>query len=244
MKNSNTKAITIYMAATLLFLATATKLTAQAAGDSSKPATDHRLYKMELGARFMPTISSFDVRGTDGGVIEGKTVVGYGFGGMLGLNFTENVGMQAEVIYNSFSQKFKDRELERTVTVNYINVPLLLALNTDKTECVNLNFVVGPQIGLNVGSKFESTGSTASESDTITTVLAVRQGDLGFAYGAGLDIALNSARTVRFDFGFRGVYGLIDISNKSQNTTTRSYYLLDRTNIQTYSAYIGLTLLF
>ncbi len=239
MKNSKHIAGKALGAFFALTLSTAT-LKAQ---DSIKAPEEYPLRPMEIGLRFMPTVSSFDMRATDGGIVEGKSVLSYGFGGMLAVNFSKNIGMQAEVIYNSASQQFKDQQLERKITVNYINIPLMFSLNTSKTECVNLNMVVGPQIGLNVGSKFETTGG-GGESDTITTVLAVRQGDLGFAYGAGLDICLNKERTVRFDIGFRGVYGLLDISNNSQNTTAQNYYLLDRTHIETYSLYGGLTFLF
>jgi len=44
--------------------------------------------------------------------------------------------------------------------------------------------------------------------------------------------------------GFRGVYGLFDISDDSGTTSTDSYYVLDKTNLKTYSVYAGLSILF
>jgi len=37
---------------------------------------------------------------------------------------------------------------------------------------------------------------------------------------------------------------LFDISDNEQNQTTDSYFVLDRTNVKTYSGYAGLSILF
>lgn len=238
MKTSRHKIVTGMCSITAILIT----LTTGSISAQNSESQDHPLRVVELGFRFMPTISSFDVRKADGDIVEGESVIGYGMGGMLAVNLSKNIGVQAEVIYNSFSQEYKDRELDRKVTVDYINIPLMLSLNTDKRQCVNLNLVAGPQIGLNVGSHFETSGS--AEPDTLTAVVAVHQGDLGFAYGAGLDFCLNSSHTIRLDVGFRGVHGLLDISDDSATRETNSYYVLGKTSIMSYSAYIGLALLF
>src|SRR5690349_20898671 len=102
----------------------------------------------ELGFRFMPTFSSFNMQTSSGGTVKGEVTLGYGVGGVLGLNFSNHVGIQGEVIYNSLSQKYKDQALQRQINVRYINIPVLLSLNTGKTNPVNLNVVAGPQFGL------------------------------------------------------------------------------------------------
>ncbi|HTF04908.1 MAG TPA: porin family protein [Bacteroidia bacterium] len=223
-----------------LALVGATQIHAQETGTTA-PSSDG-FHHMEIGFRFMPTFSAFDVRTSDNGVVRGTLTMGYGYGGLIGVNFNEHVGMQAEVIYLAMSQKYRDNGLDRTVKLNYVNIPLLLSLNTNKSSPVNLNFVAGPQIGINVGSEVTSSGG--SQSDTITAIVAVKQGDLGFAYGAGLEFGLGANRNAHIDVGFRGVFGLIDISDKSQSTTTNEYYVLDRAHVQSYAGYIGLTLAF
>jgi hypothetical protein len=195
----------------------------------------------EIGLRFMPTFSTFNVRNSDGNTIKGEMAVSYGYGGMLAVN-SKHVGLQLEVIYNQISQKYKDRDLERKVDINYVNIPLLLTLNTDKSQCVNFQVAVGPQLGINVGSKVTTTGN--SDVDTLRATVAVKQADFGFAYGAGFDFALNKMRTVKLNVGFRGVYGLIDISDNSKTKATDSYLILDKTNIETYSGYLGLSFVF
>ena len=191
--------------------------------------------KGEFGIRFMPTFSKFQLHDAGGGKVEGDFTAGYGFGVLLGINFQEHVGLQGELLYSAIAQKYRDKELDRTIKLHYVNIPLLLSLNTGKSKIVNLNVVAGPQIGINVGSDIEPV-----EGDEEVAVLAVRKGDLGLAYGAGLQFGHN----VKFDIGFRGVYGLIDISDDSKTNETGEYYILDKTHIQTYSLYAGVAFLF
>jgi opacity protein-like surface antigen len=208
---------------------------------ATAPDPDPTFHSGEFGVRFMPTFSTFAVRDSRGNVVQADMVMSYGGGALLALN-SKHVGLELEAIYNSVSQKYKDHSLERQVDINYINVPLLLTLNTDKSKAVNVNVAFGPQVGFNVGSKIKTTGN--SEVDTVHAVLAVKQSDFGFAYGAGIEFALNPPRTVRLNLGFRGVYGLVDISDKSKTKATDSYLIIDKTNVETYSGYLGLSFIF
>lgn len=189
-----------------------------------------------FGVRFMPTITSLDYSASQGAV-ETSFVLGYGAGILLGTNFNEHVGLQGEIIYSQLAQKFKSGDLEHKVKLSYINVPLLLSLNTGIYNPVNVNFVIGPQLGLNVGSSIDVTSGI---EDTVHAVFAVKRGDIGFAYGAGVDFG----KDVKFSVGFRGVYGLLDISDNSQSITTSEYYILDRSHVKTYSGYVGVSFLF
>lgn len=193
----------------------------------------------EIGLRFMPTFNSFEISTPGDGRVKSDFSAGFGIGGIVGVNLWEHVGIQGEVIYSSISQKYKETDTERKINLKYVNIPLLLALNTGKTKAVNFNLVAGPQIGLSVGSSLSGIGT-----DSTKAVLSVKKGDLGLAYGAGLDFGITPSRNVRVSIGFRGVYGLFDISDNSNTLTTDSYYLLDRTHIQTYAGYAGISFLF
>ena len=195
----------------------------------------------EFGLRFMPTVSALDMKTSSGGTVTGQATLGYGIGALLGYNFSNHVGIQGEAIYSSITQKYKEQDVERKINLKYVNIPLLLSLNTNKTGSVNLNAVAGPQIGISVGSSVFTSGG--NESNT-TAIIDVKKGDLGLAYGAGVDFALSPAGAVRLGIGFRGVYGLFDISDNNNSTTTDSYYILDRTHLKTYSAYAGLSIVF
>jgi hypothetical protein len=152
------------------------------------------------------------------------------------------VGIQGEIIYSSVSQKYSDNDAQHKVSLKYINVPLLLTLNTGKSKMVNLNLVGGPQIGFNVGSSITTTD--AADVSNAQPVLSIKKGDFGVAYGAGIDFALTSAHTLLLSLGYRGVLGLIDISDNSNTVTTDSYYVIDRTHLKTNAVYAGLTLMF
>jgi len=196
----------------------------------------------EFGLRFMPTYSAFDIQSSEGGVIKGTVTLGYGLGAFIGLNLTDNFGLQGEVIYSSINQKYTELDVEKKITLQYINIPLLAVLNTGKSLPVNLSIAAGPQLGISIGSSFD--GSVEGDSLILVPVLAVKKGDLGVAYGAGIDFGLDPANMIRFGLGFRGVFGLLDISDDSKSQTTDKYYVLDRTQIKTYSVYVGLSVLF
>jgi opacity protein-like surface antigen len=116
----------------------------------------------------------------------------------------------------------------------------MLSLNTGKTRAVNLNLVIGPQLGISVGSRYKTIRGTNDPN----AILSVKKGDLGFAYGAGLDFGINAARTVRVGLGYRGVYGLFDISDDNRTTAGDNYLVIDKTNVKTNAAYVGISFLF
>lgn len=195
-----------------------------------------------VGVRLMPTFSKLDVNNSSGGVIKGEVTLGYGVGTFLGFSFSRFIGIQAEIIYSSLSQKYKEMDVERNIRLKYLNIPLMLSLNTGKNKFVNLNVVAGPQVGISVGNRLViADGGTPGSTDG---VLSVKRGDLGFAYGAGVDFALNPAKNIRLGLGYRGVVGLIDISDDSRTDANNSYYLLDKSHIKTNAVYAGVSFIF
>jgi len=211
------------------------------AQETTMAAESSDFARVIIGARFMPSISSFKVQSSDG-ITQASFTAGYGVGGYFGLNFNEHVGAQLEFQYNKINQKYVDRDLNKVVHVDYVNIPLLLSLNTNRMSRVNLNAVVGPQFGINVGAKVTQTGTSSDGSD-FQAILAVKDNDFGIAYGLGVDFGLNQAKTFRLDLGFRGVQGLVDISDRSGTTETDSYYILQKSYIRTYALYAGLAIL-
>lgn len=199
----------------IMSLLFATTLNAQ---ESETAATsDPSFNRVELGVRFMPTFSSVSMETSSGGTVSGEATLGFGFGGLLGFNFTNHVGLNVELLYNSVSQKYVDADLNREMKIRYVTIPFLLSLNTGKSNPVNLKAEFGPQIGINVGSDVSVHG------DTLQTVLSTKQTGIGIAYGTGLEFSLNEDHTIRFDIGYRGVYGKY---------------------IKTNAAYLGFTLCF
>lgn len=195
--------------------------------------------KGEVGLRFMPTFSSTNIQLSSGGEVQGNATIGFGAGVLIAYNFSKFVGVQGEILYSSTSQKYKEEGNERKVNLEYINIPLLLSFNTGKTKTFNFNLVAGPQIGVSVGSSI-----TDVVPNSMNPVLSVKKGDLGVAYGAGIDFGLNPAKTIRLGLGYRGVRGLIDISEDNGTLNSNSYYLLDKAHSKSNSVYIGMSYLF
>ena len=221
---------------------TTTTTTSNPDSGATNPKSDSDFKKGYIGARGLMTFTSLKVKGLGNGSVETSYKAGYGGGGVIGVNLTKNFGLQLEVLYSRLTQTFKDESgFEREFNVNYINVPLLLMLNTDASKGLNLNICIGPQLGLNTGSSIDKMPQGGGV-DSVNAVLAVKSGDIGFAYGAGLDFMIGDA--VKLSLGFRGVRGLVDISDDSQNITTDEYYVLDRAHVNTYSGYVGIAFCF
>src|ERR1700752_857482 len=109
------------------------------------------LKRGEIGVRLMPTATSLSFNTGNGQVIEGSAALNYGYGIMIAGNLSKNIGLQAEVDYLDISQQYKDRELERQIHLNYLNIPVLFFFNNDKNKPVNFNVVAGAQFGINLG---------------------------------------------------------------------------------------------
>ena len=209
---------------------------------SQTTSEDPNHKNFEFGLRFMPTFTALDLKTSDGGTTRGSVNMGYGVGALVAFNITEHVGAQFEVIYSNITQKFKEKDVDHKITLKYFNIPLLLSLNTGVSKMINLNIVGGPQIGVSAVAKLETTNQTSN--DNPNPVVSVKKGDFGLVYGAGVDFGLNSARTVRLGLGYRGVFGLLDISDNSKTQTTNNYYVLDRSHIRTNAIYMGLSVRF
>jgi len=205
---------------------------------------DYVLRHGELGLRYMPTFASLKLRDAGGDAVQGQLTMSHGWGIMGAINFNHHVGLQAEVNYHQINQKYKDRGLDRQVNVSYLNIPVLLSLNTDKASAVNLNFVVGPQFGFNLGA--EVSGDSSGNTDEAQATVGAKAGDVGAAYGAGIEFMLNDDRTLRLDLGFRGYYGLVDMaaSETNNNNGSETYNVLLKASRKTYAGYLGLTWLF
>jgi hypothetical protein len=200
------------------------------------------LLRGEFGIRYMPTFHSLRLRNYNNEVVGTELSMSHGWGAFIGFNFNSHVGVVAEINYLQVNQKFKDQALQRSVSLSYLNFPVLLSLNTNKMAPVNVNFVIGPQFGLNVGSSVNTTGT--GNADVVQATVAAKAGDAGMAYGVGAEIGLNKEHTLRLDVGFRGYYGLIDVSAGQTSSNPDTYNVLLKAARKSYAGYIGLAYMF
>lgn len=201
---------------------------------------ENTLKRGEFGVRYMPTFTKLDVRNSLGEVIPGSVSIRQGMGLMLGFNFNKNFGIMAELDYSTISQRYKDQELDREVNIRYVNIPIMFAINTSKSSQFNLNIVAGPNFGINAGSEVNTSGS--GSADTLTAVVVLKRGSVGFAYGAGLEFAMNKSNSLRFDIGIRGFYSFVDITVK--DFTSDRFNAVAKVPKNVIGAYAGITVQF
>jgi opacity protein-like surface antigen len=198
------------------------------------------LRRGEFGIRYMPTFSALDLNASNNDIIEGSASLSHGFGVMLGVNLSRHFGFQGEINYYQISQSFRDQDLNNEIEIRYLNIPLLISMNTSKEKRLNFNAVAGPQFGLNVGASIKSTGT--EDPENLDAVVAIKKGDIGFAYGAGVEFALNMNHSVRLDLGYRGFYGLVDMN--ATKTSENTYNVIAKASRKTNAVYLGITFLF
>ena len=113
-----------------------------------------------------------------------------------------------------------------------------MVFNTGTSDPVNIHLEAGPQIGLLAGSSMSAKGDRTNNP---SGVLAMRNIELGIAYGIGMDIGIDPLNILRLTIGFRGVAGLTDMGDSQKNLPANSYYVLGKSSRDTYSGYIGLS---
>lgn len=198
--------------------------------------------KLEYGMRFMPTLTVFKVYTPSAGTTDAKPSFGYGVEQFFAYNFSKHFALQGEFLYSDLSLKYKEGDAERKIHLSYIHLPVLFSVNSNRYKTVNVNAVVGPQFAFKAESNILTLNG--SKENNSNAVLAIKTLDLALVYGVGIDFGLNKSRQFRLSVGFRGTYGLTDISKSSAPLPTESYYILKRTHLQTYSAYVGVSFLF
>lgn len=124
------------------------------------------------------------------------TKVGYAFGAFGGYEFNKLIGVEGQITYSA--QGCKDKDVDGTLKMNYINVPIMAKFNVWK----GINLFVGPQFGFNVRAKHIADGNTEDIKDAMKTF------DFGAVFGAAY----------QFDFGLRaGISYYAGMVNTSKN---------------------------
>lgn len=188
-----------------------------------------------IGARVMPVIANMQLQSESGYAIKGRADAGVGAAGFVGYQFSPLFGIQAEIQVSSFGLKYEEQGVTRKVNLQYVQIPVLLALNTGRNRLVNLNIVAGPQVGVNTGSSLRISGA---DSNTPVAILGVRKGDLGLAYGGGLDVGVNRDRTVRLGVGYRGAMGILNIGKSNASLAPDTFLIANKTRVRTHAIYL------
>jgi hypothetical protein len=235
-KQNYARAIT-FLCALLIY----SKLRSQDMPESVHSNMEQPAYQWEVGFQLMPTYVTFSMNNWDGTSVQGDAIIGLSRSIVTAVALNPTLSIGAEMIYTTFNRQFNQNGALKRLNVNYVSIPILATVNTSKMSRVNVNLVIGPQFGINAGSAVES--ADGKEPDSLQNIWRGKQGEMGVAYGVGLEFALNSRRSLRLTTGFRGISGFLDVVDNS--TTWAVYYSrTNRVNVHLYSVYTGLTWLF
>lgn len=135
----------------------------------------------------------------NGGNTNYESRTGYMIGGFVKMNIPEStVAIQPEIY---FAQKGAETSDGGEITLEYLEIPILVKIGLSKSEVVKPNIFAGPYAGINLkqqsGSLF---GGADREPENI---------DFGGVIGAGLDIEAGSSIftiDLRYGFGLSPVF--------------------------------------
>lgn len=131
------------------------------------------------------------------------TRTGYLIGFYYSFLFSDQFGLQPELLYNSMGAKVGSS----TISLNYVSLPVFVRYNA--TE--QLHFLAAPQLSYLLSGKGETTspsGTTSTDvKDTITSA------DLSLSGGLGVDLK-------NFNIGLRYVLGLNNIAKNPSGSAS------------------------
>jgi len=146
--------------------------------------------------------------GGSGISLDTKAKAGVHLGVYATIMFSENVGLQPELLYSSQGTKFDLAGLDdSSYKFNYINIPILLRYNFN--SIVNLH--AGPQFGILASAK---TNVGDIEEDVKEFV---KGSDLSAAFGLGVDLPAGLNFTVRYSLGLSDIDKEDDSEIKNNN---------------------------
>jgi hypothetical protein len=122
-------------------------------------------------------------------------------GGLAHIHLSEHIAIQPELVYSSQGTKSTLADVNYTLRLNYINIPVLFQYMVGD----GFRLQTGPQLGLLAGAKVNSGGTTKDVKGDYTT------GDFSWAVGASYLTPMGLGFDARFNFG------LSNINNTSTN---------------------------
>jgi len=135
--------------------------------------------------------------------LDTKALIGFHAGAYATVMFSENIGIQPEVLYSAQGSKVDFSGSSTSYKFNYINVPVLFRYNVNKL----LSFHAGPQIGFLASAKAkDDSGSSDIKSEA-------KGSDFSLAVGGTIDLPMKLNLTARYAFG------LTNINNDGSGTT-------------------------
>jgi hypothetical protein len=128
----------------------------------------------------------------DGFSISPDARTAFHVGAFLAINFSDNLGLQPELLYSSKGSEFEFAGTTATAKYNYLDVPILLRYSIN--EMISLH--AGPQISLLMSAE-DDDGDDISEG--------VTGSDLGLSFGGQVDLPMGLVGGLRYNLGLSNI---------------------------------------
>lgn len=170
-------------------------------------------FGLKAGANFyMIGGSDADANGLDE---SRKLKVGVAGGALVNIPFSDMFSFQPELLYSSEGNLQKENDAKLTIALSYLNIPLMVQLNTSSGFYVE----TGPQIGFLLSAKAKADDGTNETEDDIKDDLK----SVGFSWAFGAGYKTQSG----FGFGARYNLGLstLDDSDDPDKLTSNGFHV-------------------
>ena len=172
---------------------------------------------IEKGVKAGVNLASF--RGDFADIADPDLKAGFVGGAFVAFGFAPDLAIQVEGLFSMKGAKLPwvrvdlegnpVRPDESSVSLSYLEVPVLLRGTLLRTAAVQPMYYLGPTLGISLGGRVESDES-GLPSGNLTDLKAL---DVGFALGAGAGFTLGGRRVLtelRYTTGFGDIYDVKD----------------------------------
>ncbi|MCS7005818.1 MAG: PorT family protein [Cytophagales bacterium] len=139
-------------------------------------------------------------------------VLGFQVGLMADYEISKSIALQPCITYSGAGGKVKQNNQTSVYSLNYFNIPILIAIKKSLNQAGNIFVNTGPYIGIGVGGNLDKNGNKKVVAwGNNATLHDARRGDLGWCLGIGFE---------KNDFQFSLLYqiGVSDIHPNNNDT--------------------------
>jgi opacity protein-like surface antigen len=152
--------------------------------------------------------------------------IGFNVGALVGYSFTDMLGLQSGLLFNTRGASSKEDELEMSMSIYELQVPVFLTGTFALNDDLNIKANVGPTFGFGLSGNvlFQNDG-TKMDDYSVDDIYKKEEGadksmakrfDLGVAFGAGVEF-----KKIYLGVGYD--LGLTSISNSDDAIKTGSF---------------------
>lgn len=149
------------------------------------------------------------------------------YGGTLGWNLTNHVGLQTGIFFSPQGQKFKHPGLVLETSrqkLNYLKVPLMLKINTSPDKASSFILTAGAQVGFLTKVEVFEDGELIDFEQRYGIVAKEIYNSQDIGLVGSLGFRFKFTRNSSFEILLRGDYSLMDVEDKTARVNNNIFY--------------------